>query len=204
MNFKPVFTPADRRVVWEITDIPIPTEVENVLNSEDWETFNKTGGNPLTKYHPEGRSIFTGDSGYIQHLFDDIKRKIVLHVKNQTDYDLNPFWPSLAGELTGNESHVVPFKDSAGMDMGRHLDNMMVFFTYIINLTDNPDSHTRYFNSDDSVNDTVPLYTGPTAKGTGILHVNSQYLHHDGVNFSKSSTRNILIGNLINYKLHCS
>lgn len=206
MKFKPVFPKDKFMFVWEVTDVDIPDELNSIRDTDTWVPYGiRVNGQPMD------RLIYEGNPREVENLLNDLRVKCTEHIKTQKDYDLvNATWPQfLLDAIPPNAFYPSLVKDLPGMSMGLHIDNHAMIGTFIINLEDNPDSGTQYFDLEKKIAEGYifkngskeypePDYIGPTKKGTGILHLNSPYLWHTGANFSKTSTRYATIGQLAN------
>lgn len=165
--------------VFEISDIDIPDQ------------FNRSYLDSLDFHHHFSNSNSLREIYYIseqeEHLYrplvDELGKKFKEKLIELRDSDFEQWWPgdmfdcldlSFDSKIVGTNI----LKDSSRFDMGPHVDNGLCIATSIINIIDQ-NSHTVYYK-DRSTSEI--LYSGPSSKGTGIIHLNHPGLWHTGIN----------------------
>lgn len=165
--------------VFEISDIDIPDEFnKSYLDSLDFHHYF-SNSNSLREIH----YISKQDGNLCRPLVDELGMKFKDKLIELRDSDFDQWWPGNMFECLdlSFDSKVVRtsiLKDSSRFDMGLHVDNGLCIATSIINIIDQ-DSHTIYYK-DKSLSEI--LYTGPSTKGTGVIHLNHPGLWHNGTN----------------------
>jgi len=164
--------------VFEITEIEIPEVITQQINTGEWVPHNHNKPSDQL-YIPNGRSKMDL-TPELTSLALYVSKQVGLYINKQKDYNINKEFPEYyltKKDLQFFQAEYV--RDDPGYDMGKHLDNRIMFGTLIINLADNDKSHTRYY---DGKNSEEPIYNGPSTKGTGVFHINTHKVYHDGVN----------------------
>ena len=174
--------------VFEISDIHIPEEINKLyLESLD---FNYHFSN-LSSLR-EVCYISEHEENFYKSMVNELGEKFKSKLLELKDSDFAHWWPvdmyeclnlDYTSEIVG--AHLL--KDSPKFNMGPHVDNGLSIGTSIINIIDQ-DSQTLYYK-DISMNEV--LYSGPSSRGTGVIHLNHPGLWHSGVS-NDSSHRYIL------------
>jgi hypothetical protein len=164
--------------VFEITEIEIPEVITQQINTGEWVSYNHNKPSDQL-YHPSGRSKMDV-TPELRTLALYVSRQVGQYINKQKDYNINNEFPEYYLTKKDLQFFGVEYvRDDPGYDMGKHLDNRLMFGTLIINLADNNKSHTRYY---DGENSRESIYNGPSSKGTGAFHINTRKVYHDGVN----------------------
>lgn len=199
MNIKPIFSSDQKKLfAWELSDVTIPDPVEELINANEFTDYN-TSKQPGGLSHPSSRLKLNVEDNTVYDLFRGLSMELFYFIINQKDYIIDSVWPATFIESIKNRqlslfgTEIV--RDDPGFAMGKHLDNNATFATYLLNLRDNNDAFSEYWDYKD---ENKLLYEGPSKKGTGVLHINSPYLLHQGSN-KGSEYRYIAFGNNTQY-----
>ena len=169
--------------VFEITEVDIPSDLNLYEPNNIWDPF-------FSGHHPDTQELCTRHcakslnielESFFNSFLSELSPLIKNAVREQYEKDLLEWWPSSFIEQFNFEAQQINiFKDSPKFNMGLHVDNGLSLGTTVINLTDS-ESYTEYYESN---SDEVIKYRGPSAKGTGIVHINQPGLWHSGINNS--------------------
>jgi hypothetical protein len=178
MNFH---RPISSLPLWIIEDVPLP---KMDYDSLKWE--NIRGGFSLLQseiYSKRDRASSTNNEdnpiiveirNTIHKLFDEMEKTCDCET-------LKTEWPINTWKRDEN-FHFDIKKDSAGFEMGQHLDNRNTKWALILNLEDNTCS-TEFHIKDE------PSFSGPTKRGSGVFYFNHHELLHS---INVDSTRYIV------------
>ena len=203
-----VFTPVtdnNRFPIWEVSEIEIPEKFETLFNNPDfykcsWRSYTNAASYRSRKLkQPPGRSKFVCERTSIHKLLKPVTSQVVKFVKTQQDYNLNHTWPPFyidSIDEVNETMGVEVIQDMGGYDMGAHLDNNLMVFTFIFNLIDNPRAGTEYYTDETA---SRVLYKANPKKGYGVLHVNTPYLWHNGVNRTKRVRQAVMCNYGVNF-----
>lgn len=156
--------------LWFIEDLTLP-EID--YDSLVWE--NTRGEFSLLEseiYLKRDRASSTNNEDHpkileirhiIHRLFDEMEKTCDCETL-KTDWPINTW-------KRDENFHFDIKKDSAGFEMGQHLDNRNTKWTLILNLEDNTCS-TEFHIKD------TPSFAGPTKQGTGVFYFNHHELLH--------------------------
>lgn len=198
MNIEPVFSSDQNKLfAWELSDVDIPEQIEDLINTHEFVDYNSIKSGGLDQ--PSSRYKLNVDNKTIYDIFSDLSKQLFNFLVNQNDYIIDSVWPKpfiesiKARQQTLFGTEVI--RDDPGFEMGKHLDNNVIFATFLINLRDNNNAYSEYWDYKD---ENKLLYEGPSKRGTGVLHINSPCLLHQGSNKS-TEYRYIAFGNNVQY-----
>jgi len=182
MKITPVLERNDKRFVWELTDIEIPEKLQKIVDTGEYLNYNKLSPEKSLK-HRETRLKLVKDKG-AGTLIGNLLKPAVQHVLNSNYYFYDGVWPAFfIDTLKQNpplfNGQVV--KDLPGHAMSTHLDNSLMFASCILNLKDNDECFTEYY-SDPKGEKVIYRTRRYSNKGTGVIHLNSPHLYHNGFN----------------------
>ena len=206
MKITPVFSDPKALPIWKLEDVVIPKFIQGACLEEDpWISY--------PEYHgwigvPGLEQMVVGMSGrylhkdkeYCDHKFKNINEELVEFLKVQQDYDFNKDYPvtGFQQKLEHSRFRFDTVRDNPGFRQTPHVDNRLIMCTALINLSDNDEgAGTYYYDYFDfyTKGKQTLIYTGPSKKGTGLLHVNTCVNLHEGWNNTESN-RFIAFGNI--------
>jgi hypothetical protein len=179
--FKQYSTP-----VWEIevqSDILDTPEFESALRCDDNFSVSKGHNNPL-------RCGFNG-TGMVADFLADSQKDFLLNLVSQSpvfqpryvlpfdEYQKRAYWLATI------------YRDQAGFEMEPHLDNSHVMIQMVVNLLQDNNTSTEFYQ----FNESVPCYRAPLKQNHGVVFLNTPGALHRIANVDQ--TRWILYGGLV-------
>ena len=178
--FKQYCTP-----IWEIelqSDALDTPEFESSLRDNDNFTVSEGHNNPL-------RCKFTG-TGTVTDFLADSQKDFLLDLVSQSPV-FRPRYTLPFGDYQKRTHWLATiFRDQAGFDMAPHIDNSHVMVQMVVNLLQDNETSTEFYQ----FNDSEPCYRAPLKRNHGVVFLNTPGAMHRIANVDQ--TRWILYGGL--------
>ena len=174
-----------RTPVWEI-EIQSP-----ILDTSEFETELHNNDNfAISEGHQTNlRSIYNG-SGVVSKFLAQSQQEFLLELVSQSTCFQPRYYKSLDQYQTKTSWFATVLRDQPDFAMRPHLDNNHVMVQMVVNLLQDNETATEFYQ----FNNSVPCYRAPLKKNHGVIFLNTPGAVHSIANVDK--TRWILYGGL--------
>ena len=174
-----------RTPVWEI-EIQSP-----VLDTPEFEAelYNNDNFAISEGHRTNLRSIYNGSS-VVSKFLAQSQQEFLLELVSQSTCFQPRYYKSLDQYQTKTSWFATVLRDQPGFAMTPHLDNNHVMVQMVVNLLQDNETATEFYQ----FNDSVPCYRAPLKKNHGVVFLNTPGSVHGIINPNK--TRWILYGGL--------
>jgi hypothetical protein len=172
--------------VWEI-EIKSP-----VLDTIEFQSALHDDNNFVTSpgHHTSLRSKFNG-TGVVGEFLKNSQKNFVLDTVSQSATFQARYYKSLSEYQDTAVWFTTILRDQAKFAMAPHLDNSHVMVQIVVNLLQDNETSTEFYN----FNESTPCYRAPLKKNHGVMFLNTPGSMHSITN--NNNTRWILYGGLL-------